>query len=79
MRFILSAPPLALISILLFGVSVTATPGRPKTTKKTTTTTAETTSKTSTAVATPTPKPLHGCGVVVQRWGLDSWETFDSY
>ncbi|KAH6706562.1 hypothetical protein BKA61DRAFT_660335 [Leptodontidium sp. MPI-SDFR-AT-0119] len=80
MRLTISALPLTLIGVLFFfSVSVDATPARPKTTKKTTTTTAKTSSQTSTAVATPTPKPLHGCGVVVQRWGLDSWETFDSY
>ncbi|KAH7333088.1 hypothetical protein BKA65DRAFT_39563 [Rhexocercosporidium sp. MPI-PUGE-AT-0058] len=77
MRLTLSALPLALIGVLLFfSTSVAANPARPKTTKKTTTTAAKTT---STAVATPSPKPLHGCGVVVQRWGLDSYETFDSY
>ncbi|CZT04795.1 uncharacterized protein RAG0_11121 [Rhynchosporium agropyri] len=69
MHLTLSSLVLAVIStLLLCSASVTATPARPK---KTTTT--------KTAIVTPAPITLHPCGVVVQRWGLDSWETFDQY
>jgi len=76
MHFNFQTLSLSLISaFLLCNDFVTATPQR-RPTKKTTTITAEATS--TTAIATPTPKPLHGCRVFVQRWGLDSWETFDT-
>ncbi|PVH74650.1 hypothetical protein DL98DRAFT_519101, partial [Cadophora sp. DSE1049] len=66
---------LALIGVLvLCNEIVSATPQR-RPTKKTTTTSAK---ATSTVIATPSLKPLHGCRVFVQRWGLDSWETFDT-
>ncbi|KAK0111018.1 hypothetical protein ONS95_001398 [Cadophora gregata] len=75
MYFKLQALSLALIgALLLCNDIVNATPQR-RPTKKTTTTSAK---ATSTPIATPTPKPLHGCRVFVQRWGLNSWETFDT-
>ncbi|KAL2065883.1 hypothetical protein VTL71DRAFT_3553 [Oculimacula yallundae] len=70
MRLTLSALPLSIVgTLLLCSISVDAAPAKSKTTKRTT----------KASIAEPAPKALHSCGVVVQRWGLDAWETFDQY